>query len=133
MSGKTETPRVAVMRSYLGRARGLGAAGTGVEHWWAQRVGSVALLPLTAWFVFTVLHLAPMDRAAALNFLHAPWNATLLVAFILVTFHHMQLGLQVVIEDYLQAGTRTMAMLVMRGTIGLAGLACLLAALRLAI
>jgi succinate dehydrogenase / fumarate reductase membrane anchor subunit len=133
MSGKTDAPRVAVMRSHLGRARGLGAAGTGVHHWWAQRVGSVALLPLTAWFVVTMLRLAPLSRAAALNDLHNPWNATLLIAFILVTFQHMQLGLQVVIEDYLHGATRTAVMLAMRGAVALVALACLLAALRIAI
>ncbi len=126
-------PRVRVMRSYLGRARGLGAARTGAAHWWAQRVGSLALLPLTAWFVFTVMHLAPQGRAAALGYLHTPWNATLLLAFILVTFQHMQLGLQVVIEDYIHGSARTLALLAMRGVIGLGGIACLLAAIRIAI
>ena len=39
------------MRSPLGRVLGLGSAKEGVEHWWAQRVTAIALVPLALWFV----------------------------------------------------------------------------------
>ena len=39
----------AVMRTPLGRVRGLGSAKSGTHHWWMQRVTSIALLPLTLW------------------------------------------------------------------------------------
>jgi succinate dehydrogenase / fumarate reductase membrane anchor subunit len=133
MANTDASPRVDVMRSQLGRARGLGAAHTGVHHWWQQRLTSLALLPLTAWFIVSVLRFAAADRASVLGWAHAPWNATLLVAFILATFHHLQLGLQVVIEDYVHPTTRTITMVCMKGAVFLVGLACLLAALRLAI
>ena len=56
MSGNTQKSlRVNVMRSQLGRARGLGAAHSGVHHWWLERVTSIALIPLTIWFVVAVL------------------------------------------------------------------------------
>ena len=51
-------PHVDIMRSPLGRARGLGSAQAGVAHWWAQRLTAIALVPLTLWFIFSVLHLA---------------------------------------------------------------------------
>ncbi len=87
-------------RSPLGRARGLGAAKDGTHHWWVQRVTAVALVPLSIWFVISVLALLGKDHAAFVSFVKNPIWATLLVLTIAVTFHHAQLGLQVVIEDY---------------------------------
>ena len=42
-----------MLRSPLGRVRGLGSAKGGTHHWWMQRVTSVALLPLTLWFALS--------------------------------------------------------------------------------
>ncbi len=87
-------------RSPLGRARGLGAAKDGTHHWWIQRVTAVALIPLAIWFVVSVLALLGKDHAAFVTFVKNPLWATLLVLTIVITFHHAQLGVQVVIEDY---------------------------------
>ena len=53
---------IKVRRSQLGRVRGLGAAHAGVEHWWKERVSALALVPLTLWFVFSVLSLLGADQ-----------------------------------------------------------------------
>ena len=130
----TERPASpAIMRSMLGRARGLGSAKSGTAHWWAQRVTAIALIPLTLWFVWSVLRLAGLPRAAVVAWAASPLVATLLAALVLATFHHMQLGLQVVIEDYIHADrTRLLWLLAMKAATTLAGLACLLAVLKLA-
>jgi succinate dehydrogenase / fumarate reductase membrane anchor subunit len=88
------------LRSPLGRAIGLGSAKEGVEHWWAMRVTSIALVPLTVWFVVCVIKLAGADRAALVAWLHNPVSAVLMVLLLAATFYHSALGLQVVIEDY---------------------------------
>jgi len=88
------------LRSPLARARGLGAAHNGTHHWWAQRLTAIALLPLLLWFVVSVTSLAAADHATAAAWLRAPVNAILMLALIAALFQHMQLGLQVVIEDY---------------------------------
>lgn len=88
------------MRSPLGRARGLGSAKDGVSHFWWQRLTAVALIPLAFWFVFSVVSLAGQDFAHFHAWLSHPGNLTLMVLLIGVTFHHGQLGVQVVIEDY---------------------------------
>src|SRR5438270_6324665 len=88
------------MRSPLGRAIGLGSAKEGVEHWWALRLTSIALVPLVLWFVIAVIALAGADRALLVDWIRHPVPAVLLVLLLATTFHHSALGLQVVIEDY---------------------------------
>ncbi len=133
MSGTAKAPTVRVMRSQLGRVRGLGAAKSGTGHWWAERVTSVALVPLTLWFVYACLHLAGMPRADVAHWAANPINAALLLALVLVTFHHMQLGLQVVMEDYIHTEkTRMLALVLMKGVVWLLGLMAVMAALKLA-
>jgi succinate dehydrogenase / fumarate reductase membrane anchor subunit len=90
------------MRSPLGRALGLGSAKEGVEHWWLQRLSALALVPLVLWFVISVVELAGADRAALVAWLHQPLPAVLMVLLLVATFYHAALGLQVVIEDYVQ-------------------------------
>jgi succinate dehydrogenase / fumarate reductase, membrane anchor subunit len=88
------------LRTPLGRVRGLGSAKDGVAHWWAQRLTAVALIPLLLWLVASLVTSAGMDHAAAKEWLSSPVSATLLILLIGAGFHHAQLGLQVVIEDY---------------------------------
>ena len=130
----SETPNSpAIMRSMLSRARGLGSAKSGTAHWWAQRVTALALIPLTLWFVWSILHLAGLPRAAVVLWASSPMVATLLAALILTTFHHLQLGLQVVIEDYIHVERpRLVWLLAMKAVTTLAGLAALIAVLKLA-
>lgn len=91
------------LKSPLGQVRGLGSAKSGTHHWWAQRVTAVALVPLTLWFVFALATHAGADHAAATAWLSQPVNAILALLLIAATFHHLHLGLQVVIEDYIHA------------------------------
>lgn len=89
------------IRTPLGRARGMGSAKTGTGHWWAQRVTALALIPLVIWFVISMIVVTGADHEAALAFIGSPINAVLLTLLIVAVFHHGQLGLQVVIEDYI--------------------------------
>ena len=91
------------LRTDLGKVRGLGSAKEGVNHWWAQRLSAVALVPLVLWFVASVASLAGADIVAVRAWIAQPVNAILLVLLIGATFHHMHLGVQVVIEDYVHS------------------------------
>jgi succinate dehydrogenase / fumarate reductase membrane anchor subunit len=97
-------PRLSPMRSPLGRAIGLGSAKEGVEHWWAERLTALALVPLTIWFVISIVELAGAgaDRAAFIAWVRHPVSAAVWVLLLIATFHHSALGLQVVIEDYVE-------------------------------
>jgi succinate dehydrogenase / fumarate reductase membrane anchor subunit len=91
------------LRSPLGRALGLGSAKEGVEHWWLQRLTAVALVPLSVWFAAVVIKLAGADLDTVQAWIGHPLPAILLALLLIATFHHMALGLQVVVEDYVGA------------------------------
>ena len=91
------------MQSPLGRVRGLGSAKNGTHHWWIQRVTAVALIPLVIWFAIAVIGLTGASYETAIAWMQSPFNAIMMVLLIIATFHHMQLGLQVVIEDYVHS------------------------------
>jgi succinate dehydrogenase / fumarate reductase, membrane anchor subunit len=130
---KTSGPQLRVMRSELGRVRGLGAAKSGTGHWWGQRLTAIALVPLTVWFVLAAFHLSGLPRAAVAHWAGHPINTALLVALVLVTFRHLQLGLQVVLEDYIHSeAARTIWLLLLRGAAAFLALLGVLAALKLA-
>jgi len=90
-------------RTPLSRVRGLGSAKGGTSHWWAQRVTAVALVPLSLWFVASLIALVSADYEEFVAWVSAPLSTVLLIAFVVAVFHHAQLGLQVVIEDYVHA------------------------------
>jgi succinate dehydrogenase / fumarate reductase membrane anchor subunit len=130
---KEAAPSIHIRRSSLGRARGLGAAKTGSAHWWAERVTSVALLPLVLYFVISVLVLKGADHAAMAAYMAEPWNTVLYIALIAALFYHLDMGMQVVIEDYVRADApRIVILLVVKGGIVLLALACLISVLKLA-
>jgi succinate dehydrogenase / fumarate reductase membrane anchor subunit len=88
------------LRSPLGRVRGLGSAKEGVSHFWQQRLTAVALVPLALWFVVSVISLIHADYQHLHAWISAPGNTALMLLLVFAVFHHAQLGLQVVIEDY---------------------------------
>jgi succinate dehydrogenase / fumarate reductase membrane anchor subunit len=125
---------VTMRQTALGQAKGLGSAKSGLHHWWAERVTSVALIPLTLWFVFSVLSLAGHPQPDIAHWISHPMVAVLLIALILTSFHHTQLGLQMVLEDYVHDEVhRLIWMMVMKAIVWLLGLAAVLSVLKLAI
>jgi len=89
------------LQTPLARVRGLGSAKSGVHHWWMQRLTAIALVPLTIYFLWLLLCMLGMDQDQARELVAKPRNALVLAAFVIALFWHAQLGLQVVIEDYI--------------------------------
>ncbi len=88
------------LRSDLARVRGLGSAKDGVRHWWVQRLSAVALIPLGIWFVTQAIRLAGVSHADFKTWLATGANFPLMALLVIAMFYHLQLGLQVVVEDY---------------------------------
>ncbi|MHA1151554.1 MAG: succinate dehydrogenase, hydrophobic membrane anchor protein [Alphaproteobacteria bacterium] len=118
------------MRSPLGRVRGLGSAREGVGHWWAQRMTSLALVPLALWFVASLVGLTGADHATARAWIATPVPASLLVLLIVATFYHGALGLQVIVEDYVHhEGAKVAALIAVNAVSLLLGLTGVVAVL----
>ena len=114
------------LRDPLAQARGLGSAKDGSRHWWVQRLTAVALMLLVPWFVWLALSLIGADQFTVRATIGQPLNATLMLAFVFALFWHAQLGLQVVVEDYVHGWLELVLQVVIK-------FACVLAALASAI
>jgi succinate dehydrogenase / fumarate reductase membrane anchor subunit len=99
-------------RTPLKEVRFLGSAKEGVNHWWAQKLTAVALIPLCLWFVASLFYLFQASRADLVEWLSNPINATLMVLLIGATFWHTKLGMEVVVEDYVHTPWLKMTMLI---------------------
>jgi succinate dehydrogenase / fumarate reductase membrane anchor subunit len=108
------------LRSPLSKVKGLGSAKDGTHHFWHQRLTALLLIPLVLWIGFSLAAL-PVDHATLSGWIQQPWVSVTLVLLIVVTFYHAQLGLQVVIEDYVASHARRTGMLL------ISNLLCLLA------
>jgi succinate dehydrogenase / fumarate reductase, membrane anchor subunit len=121
------------LRSPLGRVLGTGSAKDGTAHWWAQRVSSVALVPLTLWFFFSLLSLPGLDYGTVHAWLALPISGLLAVLLVAVMTYHSYLGTTVVIEDYVHGnGMKLFCLLLLRFLYVLFGGASIFAILRIA-
>ncbi|MHB8812269.1 MAG: succinate dehydrogenase, hydrophobic membrane anchor protein [Steroidobacteraceae bacterium] len=101
------------LRSPLAKVLGQGSAKEGVHHWWAQRLTSVALVPLTVWFVVSVLSLPALDYATVTACMGQLWTAVFLILLLVTAAWHSQLGVRVVVEDYVHgSGMKTLTLAV---------------------
>ncbi len=89
------------LRTPLSKALGLGAAGEGAAHWWMQRLTAVALVPLVLWFAFSIAMIDELNHARFISWVESPIVSVLLILLIVTGFYHMQLGLKVIVEDYM--------------------------------
>ena len=119
-------------RTPLARARGLGSAKDGVGHWWAQRLTAIALIPLVVWFAISLIMLSGADYTVVRAWIGSPLVMMLLGLTIVVGLHHAQLGMQVVIEDYVGGDGWKLALIVIVKFIAvLFGLGAIVAILRI--
>ena len=122
------------LRTPLARARGLGSAKEGVHHWWAQRLTAIALIPLVVWFAISLIMLSGADYAVVRAWLGSPLVMVLMILTIGIGLHHGQLGLQVVIEDYVHTrGLELSAQIAIKFVCFLGAAASVLAVIRIAL
>lgn len=84
----------------IARVRGHGSAREGAEHWWTERLTSLATLLLFIWLAVSLLTLPDLDLRTVSAWLGSPMGAVPMILLVISTFWHLKLGLQVVIEDY---------------------------------
>ncbi|MBN8502004.1 MAG: succinate dehydrogenase, hydrophobic membrane anchor protein [Sphingomonadales bacterium] len=84
----------------IGRVRGLGSAHSGASHWLMQRYTAIGNLFVGLWLVFSLITMPDYQYATMMKWATAPLSTILLVLFVVSTFWHARLGLQVLVEDY---------------------------------
>lgn len=126
MSGKFTS------KSELSKARNHGAAGEGTHHWIMQKATALANIPLTIWFVYSIVSLVGKNSTQASAFFDSGLNAVLMALVILSSFYHAALGLQVVVEDYVQSKPKKiLALFVIKGGLLTLAIVSLLAIVKL--
>ena len=88
-------------RTAIERARNHGSAGEGVSHWLQQRLSALLLIPLTLWLIGAIAVVVGGDYQYVVTWLARPWNTVAALLFTWALFYHAQLGIQVVVEDYI--------------------------------
>jgi succinate dehydrogenase / fumarate reductase, membrane anchor subunit len=119
-------------RTPIGRVRGLGSAKSGTKHWLAQRITAGSNLFLMLWFVLSLALLPDYSHATVLKWLSSPWAAIPLLLLVVSVFHHMRLGLTVVIEDYQHDETRVALLILLNFFVFAVGAAAVFAILKIA-
>lgn len=121
------------LRTPLSRANHLGSAHEGANHWWWQRLTALALVPLLLWLVGSFVALVGADYAVMRAWVARPGVTVALVALLIALFYHAQLGLQVVLEDYVHAeGLKLASLVAVRFACLLLGLLGVISVLRIA-
>lgn len=92
------------LQSPLGKALGQGSASTGLDHWLAQRSTAIAIIPLGLWFIISMVSLQHGSYEAVAAWVAEPLNAILLILLVIALVYHSQIGLQVIVEDYVSGG-----------------------------
>jgi succinate dehydrogenase / fumarate reductase membrane anchor subunit len=100
------------LRTPLSQVKGLGSAKEGTAHFWRQRLTALVLIPLTLWFGFSVAAM-PMDYATLVATIQNPAVMVGLIILIIATFYHAQLGLQVIIEDYVSSSSKRLISIIL--------------------
>ena len=128
MSGRLRTDLSRSAQEMHGR----GAARTGLHHWWAQRLTALALVPLSLWFVGSVIHLSGASHQAVIDWMSSTVTLSLMLVLIVATFHHLQLGMQVVIEDYVHDDlAKRGSVLAVKTASGFLALVCIVSVLKI--
>ena len=107
------SPRPSSMRTPLGRVLGYGSARSGTEHFIRQRLTAIANVPLTIGAVLIVISLIRHNQAGVAQILGSTLVAIVMVLFIISTFYHMKIGMQVIIEDYVHDEGAKYALLIL--------------------
>ena len=119
------------IRTPLAKARGLGSASEGAEHFWKKTLTSIALVPLAVWFIWSIIGLAWKPYEDAVDFVAEPHNTVFLLLFIVVGFAHFRMGAHSVIDDYIHDRGYKLAALVLNEFFCVVmGLTCVLAVLK---
>ena len=94
------------------KVQGLGSAKEGTDHFWRQRLTSIANIPLMIYFVWLIISLNGASYSEVVAQLSSPFTAVVLLLVMISALVHMKLGMQVVIEDYVHGEGKKIACII---------------------
>ncbi len=89
------------LRSPLAKAKNWGASPDASNDFMAQRITALALVPLVIWFCLSIALLPQITYPVITNWFQSTFNGVMMILIVIVSFLHVQLGIQVIIEDYI--------------------------------
>lgn len=100
MGRRTTLERYGSKTTAIGRVRGLGSAHDGAHHWLMQRFTAIGNLMLVSFLLISLALLPAYDYLAMFAWVAQPLVATALALLVISVFWHARIGMQVMIEDY---------------------------------
>lgn len=107
----------------IGRVRALGSAHSGTHHWLLQRFTAIGNLVLGLYLLFSLVGMADHGFKAMREWAAQPITATAIALFVITTFWHARLGLQVLVEDYVHEHGNKFAAMALLNVLSFAGAA----------
>lgn len=107
----------------LGKVRGLGSAGHGSHHWLVQRSTAAGNFLCGIFLAVSMIALPDMSYETVTAWFAKPFPATVAMLFVVSTFWHARLGLQVLIEDYVHVEGNKFALLLVLNLLAVTGAA----------
>jgi len=104
------------LRTPLANVKGLGSAKEGAHHWWMQNLTSIALIPLTLWLAYSIASFGGMSYEEITTWMQSPLVSVALALLVVVMIYHAQLGIQVIIEDYVGGWLRIASLITLNFT-----------------
>jgi len=104
------------LRTPLANVKGLGSAKEGAHHWWMQNLTSIALIPLTLWLAYSIASFGGMSYEEITAWMQSPLVSVSLALLVVVMIYHAQLGIQVIIEDYVGGWLRIVSLIMLNFT-----------------
>lgn len=95
----------------IGKVRGLGSAHDGAHHWLTHRFSAISNLILMSWFIISLLLLGDYSYASVAGWIAQPIPAVGMILLSASLFWHAQMGLTVLIEDYIHDSGSKFALL----------------------
>lgn len=123
MGNRTTLERYGSKGTAIGQVRGLGSAHEGVHHWVQQRLTSIGNLVLVSFLLISFILLPNTSYQTVTDWISSPLTATALALLVVSTFWHARLGMQVMIEDYVDTPGNKFACLALLNLAAVAGIA----------
>lgn len=101
------------LRTDLANVKGLGSAKSGTNHWWHQRLTALFMIPLTIWLIFFINSASKLDLDSLATIMKKPYNTIPIIMLFVVALYHSMLGMQVVIEDYINCNSLRVFLIVL--------------------